>query len=396
MIKTKKNKEKKARIFALLILIIGASILIYLDVSGSNLHFSFINGNEPSLYLEKQWVDIDSESNYIFSVYENDLIQCSPDGIKRISQEGKELWNATYSMTNPRLIINEPYIAVGEEKGKIIYVLNDKGLVYKILEDNEILYFSINSNGFLSVISETKEGHKIKIYDNKGNDIGISRSTYVEDAGYPLRAIVSNDGNSLPIIYLNPNANGLKSDLIFLDLGEDGILKEDFIDFAIAREDTVFSNMYYLKNNTLVVLGDNRILWIDENKEVKEEILNNSIETIPWNIEKKRNLSSYLVLVLSSEKMPGIEENEGNVVFYDTNGEKKYSFNSEGDVTYLYADENMVIVGVNRTFYGLNKKGKQIFKYTALKDVKDIIPLKNGKQVALISKDSVDLMEIKR
>ena len=76
-------------------------------------------------------------------------------------------------------------------------------------------------------------------------------------------------------------------------------------------------------------------------------------------------------------------------------GEKKNTFDANGDITYLYGDDNMVIVGVNRTFYGVDKKGKEIFEYTALKDVKEIIPLKNGKKVALISKDTVDLMEIK-
>lgn len=396
MSRIQQKKEKKAQIFALLLLMISASILIYSEVSGSDLHLSFINGNEPSLYLEKQWLKLGLEESYTFSVYENDLIQCSPDGVKRISQDGEEIWNQTYSMTNPKIMVNEPYLAVGEENGKSIYVLNDKGLVYEKAVEEPIMYFSVSSGGFLSVIGKTKDGHRIKVYDSKGNDMGIDRNTYIEDAGYPLSAIVSEDGTRMPISYLNPDAEGLKSNLIFLDLGEDGILKEDLIEFALEKKDSIISNMYYLKNNTLVVIGDDRILWIDENKEVKEEILKNNIQSIPWNIEYKRNLSSYLVLALSS-KLPGTEgEDEGNIVFYNMEGQKKYNFDPKGDVTYLYGDESMVIVGVNRTFYGLDTIGKQIFKYTALKDIKEIIPLKNGKKVALISKDSVDLMEIRK
>ena len=116
----------------------------------------------------------------------------------------------------------------------------------------------------------------------------------------------------------------------------------------------------------------------------------------PWNIESKRNLSSYLVLALA-EPLPGVQgEEKGTLVFYNAKGKKEHSYQAEGDVTYLYADDSMVIVGVNRNFYGLDTKGRELFKYTALKDVKEILPLKNGKKVAIISKDSVDLMEIKR
>lgn len=396
-VKNKKDKkDKRAQIFSLILLMIAAGILIYSEVAGSDLHFSFMNGNKPSLYLEKQWVKRDLSDRRIFSVYENDLIQCSPDGIKRISQDGEEIWNQTYSMNAPKLIINEPYLAVGEKDGKKIYVLNDKGLVYEKTTEEPIVYFSINSKGFLSVIGETKDGHRIKVYDGMGNDLGIDRNTYIEDSGYPLSAIVSEDARYMPISYLNPDPKGLKSNLIFLDLGEDGILKEDLIEFAIEKEETIIPGMYYLKNNTLVVFGDDRILWIDENKEIKEEILTNHIKSIPWNIEDKRNLSSYFVLALA-EELPGKQgENKGSVVFYNMEGEKKNTFDANGDITYLYGDDNMVIVGVNRTFYGVDKKGKEIFEYTALKDVKEIIPLKNGKKVALISKDTVDLMEIKR
>lgn len=392
----KNKKDKRAQIFSLILLMIAAGILIYSEVVGKDLHFSFINGNEPSLYLEKQWVKRELSDRYVFNVYGNDLIQCGPDGIKRISQNGEEVWNQTYSMNLPKLVVNEPYLAVGEDGGKKIYVLNDRGLVYEIMTEEPIEYFSVNSKGFLSVIGETKDGHRIKVYDAQGKDLGIDRNTFIEDAGYPLSAIVSDNGYRMPISYLNPDTKGLKSNLIFLDLGENGILKEDFIEFAIEKENTIFPGMYYLQNDTLVVLGDDRILWIDQNNNVKEEMLSNHIKAIPWNIEYRRNLSEYLVLALG-EELPGKQgENSGSIVFYSMDGNKKNVFDAQGDVTYLYGDDNMVIVGVNRTFYGLDTRGKEIFKYTALKDVEEIIPLKNGNKVALISKDSVDLMEIKR
>ncbi|HHW67755.1 MAG: hypothetical protein PWP07_197 [Epulopiscium sp.] len=392
----KNKKDKRAQIFSLILLMIASGILIYSEVAGKDLHLSFFNGNEPSLYLEKQWVKRELSDRYTFNVYGNDLIQCGPDGVKRISQNGDEIWNQTFSMNLPKLIVNEPYLAVGEDGGKKIYVLNDKGLVYQVTTQNPIEYFSINSKGYLSVIGATKDGHRIKVYDAQGKDLGIDRNTFIEDAGYPLSAIVSDNGYHMPVSYLNPDTKGLKSNLIFLDLGENGILKEDLIEFAIEKEDTIFPGMFYLQNNTLVVLGDDRILWIDEDNNVKEEILSNHIKAIPWNIENRRNLSTYLVLALG-EEFPGKQgEKYGSVVFYSTEGSKKHVFDPEGDVTYLYGDDNMVIVGVNRTFYGLDPKGKEIFKYTALKDVDEMIPLKNGNKVALVSKDSVDLMEIKR
>jgi len=392
----KKKKDKRAQIFSLILLVIASGILIYSEVVGRDLHLSFINGNEPSLYLEKQWVKRELSDRLIFNVYENDLIQCSPDGIKRISQKGEEIWHQTYSMYLPKLVVSEPYLAVGEEGGKKIYVLNDRGLVYQVATEEPIEYFSINSKGFLSVIGETKDGHRIKVYDAQGKDLGIDRNTFIEDAGYPLSAIVSDNGFHMPISYLNPDTKGLKSNLIFLDLGEDGILKEDLIEFAIEKENTIFPGMYYLQNNSLAVLGDDRILWIDKNNNVKEEILSNHIKAIPWNIEYRRNLSTYLVLALG-EELPGKQgEAYGSVVFYSMEGNKKHVFDAQGDITYLYGDDNMVIVGVNRTFYGLDTRGKEIFKYTALKDIDEVIPLKNGNKVALISKDSVDLMEIKR
>ncbi|NLK20620.1 MAG: hypothetical protein GX308_00755 [Epulopiscium sp.] len=388
--------DRKGQIISLILLFITVGILIYSEVSGSNLHLSFINGNQPTLHLEKKWLDIDTGSNPIFNVYYNDLIQCSSDGIKRISQDGNEIWNQTYSMVSPRLVVNEPYIVVAEEGGKKAYVLNDKGLLYEKTVEEPIIYFSISSTGYLSIIGETKDGHKIKAYDSKGNDIGIDRTTYIEDAGYPLCAIVSNDGNTMPISYLTPTNNKLKSNLIFLDLGDEGIFKKDLIDFGFKKEDTIIPTLIYLKNNNLVAIGDDRIIWIDENKKIKEEILNNRIQSIPWNIESKRNLSSYIVLALA-EAIPGKQgKDEGSIIFYSMKGEKEYVFDAKGSVTYLYGDNDIVVVGLDRTFYGLDTKGKELFKYTALKDVVDILPLKNGKKLALISRDSVDLMEIKR
>jgi hypothetical protein len=391
-----KQKKKKSQILSLILLFIAVGFLVYLELSGSNLHVSFLSGNEPTLHLEKKWVDINLDDKAIFNIYYNDLIQCTPDGIKRISQEGHEVWNQTYSMTTPILKINEPFIAVGEENGKKIILLNEKGLVYSITTEEAIVDFSISQGGYLTYIGETKDGHTVKAFDNKGNSIGLNRITYIEDAGYPLSSIISNDTKAMPISYFNPATNGLKSNIICLDLTEYGILKEDLIDFGIEEEGTIIPTIFYLQNNTLVAIGDDRIIWIDENKNIDKEFLTNRIQAIPWNIESKRNLSTYLALALA-EPLPGVQgEERGTIVFYNLKGNKQHTYNAEGDVTYLYADDSMVIVGINRNFYGLDTKGKELFKYTALKDVKEVLPLKNGKKVAIISKDSVDLMEIKR
>jgi len=391
-----KQKKKKGQMIFLILLLIVVGFLAYLELSGSKLHLSFLTGNQPTLYFEKKWLDINLDERAIFNIYSNDLIQCTPDGIKRISQDGQEVWNQTYSMTTPKLKVNEPFIAVGEEEGKKIIVLNDKGLVYSVTTEEPIIDFSISSGGYLTYIGETKDGHTIKVFDNKGNNIGLNRITYIEDAGYPLTSIISKDAKAMPISYFNPATNGLRSNIICLDLTEYGILKEDLIDYGVEEEGTIIPTLYYLGNNTLVAIGDDRILWIDENKNINREFLTNRIQAIPWNIESKRNLSSYLVLALA-EPLPGVQgEEKGTLVFYNAKGKKEHSYQAEGDVTYLYADDSMVIVGVNRNFYGLDTKGRELFKYTALKDVKEILPLKNGKKVAIISKDSVDLMEIKR
>ena len=89
-------------------------------------------------------------------------------------------------MTTPILKINEPFIAVGEENGKKIILLNEKGLVYSITTEEAIVDFSISQGGYLTYIGETKDGHTVKAFDNKGNSIGLNRITYIEDAGYPL------------------------------------------------------------------------------------------------------------------------------------------------------------------------------------------------------------------
>ena len=89
-VKNKKDKKDKSPDFSLILLMIAAGILIYSEVAGSDLHFSFMNGNKPSLYLEKQWVKRDLSDRRIFSVYENDLIQCAQMELKEFLKTEKK------------------------------------------------------------------------------------------------------------------------------------------------------------------------------------------------------------------------------------------------------------------------------------------------------------------
>jgi hypothetical protein len=287
---------------------------------------------------------------------------------------------------------------VGDKKGRNICVFDEKGKVYEVTTEYPIVYFTINRNGYLVTIEKTKEGHIISAYNDKKEKIGFQDYiTYTQTDGYPLAAAISDDNQMVALSFIDPNGNELFSKLAVFSLSDKGALKVDYIQFGLEYADTIIPQIHYLENNLLVAVADNRIILIDsKGNEIAKQELTNLIQCTSWGIESQDKQMDHFVIAFG-KGIPGKEaKKKETIVFYNIEAEETNSFEMNDEITYLYSDDDMTIGGAKRNFYGFNSRNQLVWKYTSLKDVKKIIPLENHKKVALISTDTVDLMEIKK
>lgn len=345
--------------------------------------------NENALAVKS--IDIEADSRASFAVIGKNIVQCTKDGIKFYNSSFESKWGDTFTMTSPIMTTEGEYIAVAELLGKNVRVYNTEGLVYNIQSDYSISRISLNSNGYVSIITKADDGYRVYVYNSSGNKI-TERVDQV--TGYfPIASDVSDDNRVLVISYVDSTDILLNSRILFFYINENESKNwTNGMYNGVEKPGEIFPEVAFMGNNNLVAAGDSSVFSCntENGKEEWSYVFTNNIEKLSL---KNKN---YIVYICGDEKkdFEGIER--GTIQCLDLDGNVKDLGKFGSNMTYLNCFSNEIILGENHNFYCINYAGKLIWEHTASQDINDIIPLDKKDTTLYITNINAQIMEMSR
>ena len=342
----------------------------------------------------KQIITLDAKEKSYIGMNKRQVYHVTQDGIKAYDLEGSELWQDTFSLENFVVMQKEPYIAVGAQKGKSIYVFSDKGKQYEITSNNPIIYFSINKLGSMVTISYKDNEYMVTAYNEYGSEVS-RRATYVKEEGYPIVAEISPDSKKVMMAYVSVDEPQVVSRVYIMDTIPKGNADKvlDNVQYGSEQKNNLVYEIEFVNKDTWVAIGDKLSVWYNSEGEQIATQANTSVVFVPYLYSMSEHGLGYLPMILSEKPTQNIVHRQDELVYFNHMGEKTFSTQLEKGVESAYADGNGTIIQLDHVFKGYNKMGNLTFEYAATTDVTKVIYIPAIRKGIAVKKEGVILLE---
>ena len=373
-------KNLKKFIFMAIIIAITIIVVIYLNP----------NKNNNDKLTQKDFKTIDISSGEQVYTYDSYIYIYGKAGIKIIKDQNIILED-NFSLENPYVVTSYDKIAICDNNGKVVRIYSNSGHMYTINTVNNILGFTINKNGFLSIILKNDNNYQIDIYNKDGDNIySIKDISY--DQGVPVGISISQDNKVLAVSYIQTTSATVDSNIVFYSI-QDNKLFGGFI-----KQEQVAGIIKFVDNSNLVCVSDKEIFIIKSNsaqnseqsKEIYKKPLNNVLNDVKF-LDGIGYLVCYGQSILNSEE--AMEEN--TLVFYNQSGGEIGKYYKKGQsITNITANKYGAIVEEGRLFTAINTSGKKIWEYQATQDIKDVIFYENSNKAIIVTNTQIKIVKI--
>ena len=373
-------KNLKKFIFMAIIIAITIIVVIYLNP----------NKNNNDKLTQKDFKTIDISSGEQVYTYDSYIYIYGKAGIK-IMKDQNIILEDNFSLENPYVVTSYDKIAICDNNGKVVRIYSNSGHMYTINTVNNILGFTINKNGFLSIILKNDNNYQIDIYNKDGDNIySIKDISY--DQGVPVGISISQDNKVLAVSYIQTTSATVDSNIVFYSI-QDNKLFGGFV-----KQEQVAGIIKFVDNSNLVCVSDKEIFIIKSNsaqnseqsKEIYKKPLNNVLNDVKF-LDGIGYLVCYGQSILNSEE--AMEEN--TLVFYNQSGGEIGKYYKKGQsITNITANKYGAIVEEGRLFTAINTSGKKIWEYQATQDIKDVIFYENSNKAIIVTNTQIKIVKI--
>jgi hypothetical protein len=381
---TSSGKQKKPAAGGKLLLAAG---LLLLAAIAQYIYFnwaSIIGGGQTLRMTDTQkGVAYEYEAGTSFYSYDSRFFYfCTKDGVKYVASDGNIKWQEIFNLSKPLMAARGDTVAMGEAKGKHIYVFNGNGPLFDAAFDEPALFFSVNKSGYLAVILKLDKGYEVRVYYRQGDE-PIYRNVLRDPLMQPMAVDISDDGRYVALALLDISLRMSSRASFYYVNAKDAYATADGL---FAWEDfpnQLIGCIQFMDKNNALVVTDTQINCYrpDENHSLAEQ----------WTLPM-RNRIDYLAFYNGSrfafttgDKLLNTDNaaEPGTVYIYGINGECTGEFNLGRKATYLSMGHDAVLVGADRSFYALNNRGIRLWEYITTQDTGQLIFLDNTDTVLM-------------
>lgn len=246
-------EHRKKRFFTILII----AIIVAAAVAGMVIFRHVYTFRHYQTVSSQERTDTDAAR---FIYYGSDLVRYSDDGVSCINQDSETVWSQTYEMQSPVAVIKDGYLAIADEDGKQIYVMNQSGYLHRITTDLPIKKVDISAEGSVAVLMEERGSVSyLALYGRNGKK-RAEGSINFGNSGYPLALAISPDGKQLALSVFDINNGQGKSKISFYDFSAAGQRSQNNRIASFTYSDTVIPQLRYTDQTHMTAFGDNKII----------------------------------------------------------------------------------------------------------------------------------------
>ncbi len=313
------------------------------------------------------------------------IIKYSHDGLFCSDFSNHTEWSHAYSMQTPICVKREDVLAIAEQQGTLVYVVDEKGLIGSFETTLPIIRLEVSPKGMVALTLDDGDITWINLYQPDGTLIA-SVKTSMAVSGYPLDIAVSDDAQRMTVSFAAVEGGQVIGKLSFYDFSEEDEADEDHFAGTLSYEDMLFPEVYYTSGGRPVAVGDQGFITFNTSRMPEEQ--------------KRVDLTDEIVNVFHDDSSIGF-------VFRSSEKDSRYVINAYNlggrilmteTIDYEFSDirlENGEILLCNGSWiYAIRTSGKQKAAIAYEDEVSYFAPLSGIRNYLIVTDDSMDRIRL--
>ena len=316
-------------------------------------------------------ISFDQANETEFAPYRGGIICAKMNYMAFIDETGTIAWETDTAIVEPILKTAGNYILLAEKGRSKICLYAERRLVYDIDDADYIMTANVSEDGDVVAVTN-KSSYKggISVYNKTGEQI----YSWASGSDTVICADISASSRRVAVSLLNTE-NTVKSKILLFDVNK----TESYA--SIDVEDTVIFDMDFT-GNILNAFGDNRAVGIGENGKV---VYDNTFEGVQL---------THSAMDTKGNKLLSFDD--GNVPMlnmYTRKGSLKETVTLTGVADFIDISGNDILYNIERDIYFVKANSKDIVKYTATMDIKDLLIMTDNTFIIVYS-NSVEVVTV--
>lgn len=376
--KIREHRRQNFKLFARVLLAIGFVVLVIGIIYALRTY---------SFYETTNSIERERSSATQFETFGGFLLEYSNDGISCLDTNHEIIWNQSFEMISPQIVICKDYLAIYDSSGTQIYIMTRSGLQKRIETALPIQTVCIAEQGTIAVLMKENTVSQVKLFDAKGNELANGKF-YGDKGGFPIDIALSHDGTKLAVDMVDVAGGSVGTTISFYNFGSVGQSEIDNKVGSYTVEGVLVPEIDYVSNSRMIGIGTGRILIFEGSQKtefareivLEEEILscfhNDKYVGIVYNNIDEEELWHIKVMDFRGNT---IMENDTSIPY------TQIEFLSNDEICVTNANECQLF-----TPHSIKK-----FSYTFDKELYKILAGATSQNYTFIFKDTIEEVELK-
>lgn len=363
---------------------IGVVFLLAIIFGGYEIYSRLRNYDD---YSVQSRIQRDDSSTTNFELFQGNILKYNNDGAVYTSLSENLIWNQAFEMQDPIVSICGNYVAIADQQGTTVYILDVNGLLGQFETSMPIESICVASQGTIAVLTQKDGTSIIQLYDKEGKKIA-SGAIHIENGGSPMDIALSMDATRLAVTMVDISTGIANTTIAFYNFGSVGQNEIDNIVGSYSYENTIIPEIEYLENDEMLAFGDSQIIVFEGEQKPKEKNtvkLEKEIQSIFYD-------SEYFGVVYSNE-----DKNETYTMeIYDFKGNQKISEKIDLNYDKIYFLQNHEVCVQSQSACAIyTDKGVQKFYYSFDDAIYKVLSGTTGRSYTFILNGFTEKVRIK-
>ena len=333
--------------------------------------------NLPSIEIEES----DNSNIYAFNKYIGVL---NKNNFKIYDNTAKKESELTIEISKPIFSSDGRYLAIAEEKGKKLYLIEDKEIAWETEIEGNISQIVVNKNGYVAVtIVDTLYKTIIAMYDNKGEELfkTFLKSTRVASTS------ISEDNKYLAIAEIDTSGTMIQSNIKIISTDEGKNDADNSVKKIYNGENNdLITNIKYQEKNKLLCMYTDKIKLIkaDGNIETLQEYKDKKVSFASIDLSNKS--------ITIEEKSSGIFTADSIVNIIDSDNKSTSLYTAEAVTKEIYTSNNIIALNLGSQVEFINTNGWLIKRYIAEQEITSIVV--SNSVAGIVYRDKIEIVNL--
>lgn len=313
------------------------------------------------------------------------IYRYNSDGVSCITRDNEVKWSITYNMQAPIADVSGKTMAIAEQQGNQVYVINENGIVGSFEALLPILKVRVSDQGVVAVVLEDDGITWVNLYKPDGTLIVDDRTTLGE-SGYPLDIDISPDGERLMVSYLGVEEGIMSSKVVFYNFGEKGEAASNYVVSSETFVESVVPEVYFAGDASAVAVMDNGFAVFRGSSVPKLSVQKTFEEEIVSTFHDEERIG---FLFQSTE-----EEYDFRLELYNYRARQETSRNINASFDEVRIQNDQILMYSDRECHVFTLNGRKRFESPYEKDIVELFYFSEFRKYLVITNDSFDRIRI--